>query len=132
MFDEYKKKIEAIGENAPKVFKKVAQLGAVKFRNAAVTRTDQERLVDTGNYRRNWNGEAIEFEGDYGIVCQNNVEYASFLEEGHRMRNGRRWKGRFVGRMAREETRYYCYVKLDEMFQKLYAKYQRGFTTPDS
>ena len=132
MFDEYAKKLKSIQANVPAVFKKVAKLGANHFRNEAVKRTDKERLVDTGNYRRNWQGEAIEpQEGLYGIACMNNVEYASFLEEGHRLRNGKRWKGRFVGRMSLEETRYYCLVKLDEMFEKLYASYQRGFTKPD-
>jgi hypothetical protein len=44
----------------------------------------------------------------------------------------RRFKGRKIGRMSMAETRYFCIQKLDEMFEKLYTKYQRGFTTPDS
>ena len=129
MFDEYAKKLEGIQEDVPKVFKKVAQLGANHFRNEAVNRTNKEGLVDTGNYRRNWHGETIEPQKDmYGVACINSVEYASFLEEGHKLRNGKRWKGRSVGRMSLEETRYYCLKKLDEIFEKLYTSYQKRFT----
>lgn len=132
MFDDYAKKLKNIGANVPKVFKKVAKLGANKFRNEAVKITDREKLVDTGNYRRNWNGEAIEPEqGVYGIAGINTVDYASHLEYGHKLRNGGRWKGRFVGREALEETEFYCLEQLDKTFEKLYTDYQKGFTTPE-
>lgn len=125
MFDDYKKKLEEIEADVPKIFKKVAKMGAVKFRNEAVKITDREGLVDTGNYRRNWHGQAIEPEPEvYGIACTNGVEYASHLEYGHKMRNGKRWKGRFVGREAINETLYYCIKKLDDIFDKLFLSYK--------
>lgn len=113
MFDDYAKKLEALGENVPQIFKGVAKKGAVHFRNEAVKGTDREELVDTGNYRRSWNGEAVDLGNDeYGIACSNNVEYASHLEYGHKLRNGKRWRGRFVGTTARQETEGSCLLEL--------------------
>lgn len=131
MFDEYRKKLEDIGENSDKVFKKVAKQGAKFFQKEAVRLTDQEKLVDTGTYRRNWTGEQAEIEGEQAIIGANPVEYASFLEEGHKLRNGKRWKGRFVGRRAMDELRYYCIKRLDDLFDKLFTKHHQSFTQSD-
>lgn len=131
MFDEYRKKLEDIGANSDKVFKKVAKQGAFFFQKEAVRLTDQEKLVDTGTYKRNWVGEQAEIQGEQAIIGANPIEYASFLEEGHKLKNGKRWRGRFVGRRAIDETRYYCIKRLDDLFDKLFTKYQRGFTQSD-
>lgn len=128
MFDEYREKLESIGANSDKVFKRVAKLGAKQFETEAKKLTDLEGLVDTGTYRRNWNGEQAEIEGEQAILCQNNVEYASFLENGHKYKNGKRWRGRFVGRRALDEVRYWCIKKLDDIFDKMFTKYHKGFT----
>lgn len=131
MFDEYRKKLEDIGANSDKVFKRVAKQGAKFFQKEAVRLTDQEKLVDTGTYRRNWTGEQAEIEGEQAIIGANPIEYASFLEEGHKLRNGKRWKGRFVGRRAMDELRYYCIKRLDDLFDKLFTKYHQSFTQSD-
>lgn len=131
MFDEYRKKLEDIGANSDKVFKKVAKQGAIFFQKEAVRLTDQEKLVDTGTYRRNWTGEQAEIEGEQAIIGANPIEYASFLEEGHKLRNGKRWRGRFVGRRAMDELRYYCIKRLDDLFDKLFTKHHQSFTQPD-
>ena len=87
MFDDYAKKLQSLGENVPAIFKMVANRGKNHFRNQAIEYTDKEKLVDTGNYRRNWNAEVVEIgSGEYGIVCMNSVEYASFLEDGYEIR----------------------------------------------
>lgn len=129
MFDDYRKKLEDIGANSDKVFKKVAKQGAKFFEKEAVRLTDQEQLVDTGNYKRNWSGQQAEIEGEQAIIGANPVEYASFLEEGHKLKNGKRWRGRFVGRRAIDRTRYYCIKRLDDLYDKLFTEYQRGFTS---
>lgn len=131
MFDEYRKKLEDIGANSDKVFKKVAKQGANFFQKEAVRLTDQEQLVDTGTYRRNWTGEQAEIAGEQAIIGANPIEYASFLEEGHKLRNGKRWKGRFVGRRAMDELRYYCIKRLDDLFDKLFTKHHQSFTQSD-
>ena len=166
MFDEYRKKLEDIGANSDKVFKKVAKQGAIFFQKEAVRLTDQEKLVDTGTYKRNWTGEQAEIEGEQAIIGANPIEYASYLEEGYSIKRERfipfdkmkgtpksnnlinalkskypnakgikikprRFKGRFIGRRATNETRYYCIKRLDDLFDKLFTKYQRGFTQSD-
>ena len=88
-FKDYAKKLEDLGQNVPKIFKAVAGRGAVHFENAAKELTDKEKAVDTGAYRRNWNAEVVELnEGEYGIVCMNSMEYASFLEDGYEINRG--------------------------------------------
>lgn len=129
MFDSYLKKLNAIHANTPKIFKTVASKGAKFAENTAKELTDQEKLVDTGNYRHNWNAERIEPEkGTYGIVLENSAEYASYLEEGHKLKNGERWKGRFVGKRSIDDTEFYCLEQLDKAFEKAYTKYQQSFT----
>lgn len=86
-FNDYAKKLEALNENVPAIFKQVAGRGAVHFRNVAVEETDKARAVDTGAYKRNWEAVAVEFGNDeYGIVGYNGMEYASFLEDGYEIK----------------------------------------------
>lgn len=87
MFEEYAKKLEQLGENVPKVFNTVAKKGAIHARNTAIEITNREGLVDTGAYRRNWNGESGKTKNDtYAITLENSMEYASFLEDGYTIR----------------------------------------------
>lgn len=126
MFDEYKKRLEELEANAPKVFKAVAGRSAKHFADIAKDLTDREKLVDTGNYKRNWHAEVIEPQKNtYGIAGINTVEYASFIEEGHKMRNGKKWKGRFVGKRAMTDTEGFALLELRQeidilMTQKKY------------
>lgn len=83
-FNDYAKKLEALNENVPAIFKQVAGRGAVHFRNEAVAQTDKAGAVDTGAYKRNWEAVAVDFGNDeYGIVGYNGMEYASWLEDGY-------------------------------------------------
>lgn len=83
-FDDYAKKLEALGENAPAIFKQVAGRAAKNFEREAVRETDRAKAVDTGAYKRNWKAEVIELgNNEYGIVCMNSMDYASFLEDGY-------------------------------------------------
>jgi len=82
-FKDYAKKLETLGENVPKVFKQVAGWGAKHAEKTAVELTDYEKLVDTGAYKRNWHAEVIKDGENYGITLQNNMEYASYLEDGY-------------------------------------------------
>lgn len=123
MFDEYYKKLKDLEQNVPEIFKKVAKKGAIKFVNEAKKRTDKEKLVDTGNYRRNWNAEVIEpLPETYGVQCENNAEYASFLEFGHRTRAGNKVKGKFVGELAMGDARFYCLEQLEDALDKAYKQ----------
>lgn len=132
MFDEYAKKLEELQVNAPKIFKRVALLGANYAVKKAKEITDNEGLVDTGNYRRNWFAERVEPEPNtYGVELQNTVEYASHLEYGHKTRGTTKVKGKFVGQQALDDARYYCIKKLDDALDRAFKKYHESFTKTD-
>lgn len=87
-FDDFAKKLKELEQDVPKIFERTAKKGAIKFVNEAQDLTDQEALVDTGSYKRNWQAKdfIITGAGDgatYAVECTNNKEYASFLEEGY-------------------------------------------------
>ena len=118
-FDDFAKKLKNLEQDVPKIFEKVAKKGAIKFVNEAKSKTDREGLVDTGAYRRNWQAKAIEPLPDvYGVECHNDMEYASFLEYGHRTRGNTKVKGRFVGELSIRETEYYCVQELEKALEK--------------
>ncbi len=86
-FDDYAKKLKALDENVPAIFKQVAGRSAVHFRNEAVAQTDKAGAVDTGAYKRNWEAVAVDFgNNEYGIVGYNGMAYASFLEDGYEIK----------------------------------------------
>lgn len=119
LFDKYAKDLEKWGADVPKVFKRVAKKGAVKFVKEAQDLTDKEGLVDTGAYKGHWAAKEIELEdGTEAVLCSNSMDYSNALELGHKTRNGGWWKGRFVGRRAIDEAVYYCIEELDKEFEK--------------
>lgn len=121
MFEDYAKRIEEIGADAPKVFKTVALWGAKYAEETAINFTDEENAVDTGNYKSNWFAERIEPEKNiYGILLENNVEYASFLEDGYVLE-----KNHFVPFDKMEGS-----PKTQALIAKIKAKYPnaKGFT----
>lgn len=84
MFDDYAEKLKQLGADVPQIFKMVAKKGANHFETVAKQLTDKEKAVDTGAYKRNWNADVVEFNNaEFGIVCMNSMEYASFLEDGY-------------------------------------------------
>lgn len=58
-----------------------------------------------GNLRRNWRVGNVEKHGNaYVIEIINPVEYASFVEYGHRTKNGKGWiEGRFMATISMQE-----------------------------
>lgn len=131
MFDEFAKDLEKYQANVPKVFKAVALRGAKFAENTAKEITDREGLVETGNYKRNWFAECIESEANtYGILLENNAEYAKHLECGHKTKNGGRVKGKFVGQQTLDETRYYCVQSLSKALDTVIRKHHESFITP--
>lgn len=132
MFESYAKKLASVQADVPKIFKAVALKGAKFAENKAKELTDREGLVDIGNYKCNWNGERIEPEkGIYGIVLENSAKYASCFEDGYALKNGGRWKGRFIGKRSIDDTGFYCFEQLDKAFEKAYTKYQQSFINPE-
>jgi len=120
LFEEYAKKLNKLMGDAPEVFKSVALWGAKYAEKTAKNITDKEGLVDSGNYRRNWFAKRIEPQFDtYGIVLENNVEYASWMEDGYELK-----KDYFVPFDKMEGT-----PKTKALIAKIKAKYPnaKGF-----
>lgn len=129
MFDQYAAKLKQYQADVPKVFKKVARKTAIKAENTAKEFTDKEGLVDTGAYKGAWEAKSQELEkGTYAVFLNNSMDYASHLEFGHALRNGRRWKGRFVGRNTLDETHFYALEQLDKELEKAIISYHQSFT----
>lgn len=84
MFEEYVERLKQLQLDIPKECENVVKRGAIHFRNVAVRFTDAYKKVDTGYYKRNWEGVATETnKNNYAVTCYNGVEYASFLEDGY-------------------------------------------------
>lgn len=83
-FKEYRGKI------FPKDMKKVISILA----KALYVSVKKNTPVDTGTLRRSWIISKIQLNdaGEYSIVLQNNMEYALYVEYGHRTK-GNRWVG---------------------------------------
>lgn len=123
MFDEYAKKLKDLNQDVPKIFERIAKRGAIKFVNEAKNRTDNEGLVDTGNYKRHWSAQVFQPTSDsYGVLAYNNVDYASHLEYGHKTRSGGRVKGRFVGELSLVDAKWYCLEQLEKALKKAFKK----------
>lgn len=57
------------------------ELGNILLRD-----TKERTPVDTGHLRRNWQVSRVEKHGEcYEIAVSNNIEYAPFVENGHRI-----------------------------------------------
>lgn len=152
MFEEYAKKLEELGENVPKVFNTVAKKGAIHARKEAVEITDREGLVNTGAYKRNWTAESFKTEKNtYAIALMNSMEYASYLEEGHKLRgiiplaNKRkykikrptnmergRYKGFFVGKRALINTEGFVLMELFNEIEAVMTAKKLGISTKEA
>lgn len=109
--EAYRDKIEAL-INDSDIIESCAKELAARFLRAVTKRTP----VDTGNLRRNWAGRASSSNPDnysmqvhhvgnkYWITVTNNTEYASYVEYGHRTRNGGGWvPGQFFMTISEQE-----------------------------
>lgn len=112
------KMLELMKKQFPTVKKKFMIMETGKLVENIVERTP----VDTGRLRAAWRAQDPRIDGDVWVIsCSNNVEYAEFVEYGHRwVRRGFRsikledynpetdktgfTKGRFMARDGTEET----------------------------
>ena len=104
----------------------LGKIAANRFVSEAKTETDLQRLVKTGNYRRNWTSDVDKKGKDTVVKCINNAEYASHLEYGHRIvtrsgrDTGRKTQGRFVGRTAIQNTRRFISGTVKKLLRKIF------------
>lgn len=64
-----------------KIHKKVAE----RIAQLAIRKVKMLTPVDTGDLRNNWKYHIIKQGDTYKIIIYNNVEYALFVEKGHRI-----------------------------------------------
>ncbi|MBQ8981616.1 MAG: HK97 gp10 family phage protein [Eubacterium sp.] len=126
MWDNYKKAIQQRKERLNAAWEDLGKIAANRFVSEAKTETDLQRLVKTGNYRRNWTSDVDKKGKDTVVKCINNAEYASHLEYGHRIvtrsgiDTGRKTLGRFVGRTAINKTRKFISGTVKELLRKIF------------
>lgn len=123
-FEQFQSKIDKIEGLVPETFAKVAKKAGIKFVNEAKELTDEEKLVDTGAYKRNWTSD-IGIIGNakaFAVKCYNPMMYASFLEYGHKTLSGGRVEGKFVGTRSRKEAEEFAVEKLKNEFGDLYKQ----------
>lgn len=89
----------AAGKAQDKVARRVAQL--------AIRKVKKMTPVDTGDLRNNWKFQVVKKGKDYIIVIYNQVEYASYVEKGHRIVIAGKtvgWvEGRFMLKLTEDE-----------------------------
>lgn len=61
--------------------------------------------VDTGTLRRGWTAEGPTYVGSWVVTLENNVEYASYVENGHRTSSHTSWvAGQFFMKKSLNEV----------------------------
>ncbi len=120
-FEQFNKDMHETEDVIPQIFEKVAKKAALLFVNEAKDITDKEKLVDTGSYKRNWTGDiANPGKKFWTIKGFNPMNYASHLEYGHKLKNGGKWKGRFVGTQAIEKAKEFAEEELKKELGSLW------------
>ena len=87
-FERWSKQIDKdIADNAAQ---KLTEQVLLELANRVLRRTKQKTPVDTGTLRRSWQVGEVVRHGDYlEVEIYNPVEYAEFVEYGHRQEPGR-------------------------------------------
>lgn len=121
-FEEFKKDFKEANGFIERMFDEVAMLSGIQFTNVAKSYTKEDKLVDTGYYRRNWSTDILKTNNEWKIKCFNPVEYASFLEYGHKTLSGGRVEGKFVGTRAMKEAEEFAVKELKKRLGDLYKE----------
>ena len=110
--DNFMKNINNIQSNFQGDLQKLVEKhGGILLRN-----TKMKTPVDTGQLRRSWELE----KGDLYVKLYNNVEYAQFVEFGHRTRGGKSYvEGVYMLKTSFEKTE----EKFTNDLEKLFKKY---------
>lgn len=106
------------GAAGGEIIRRCAETLAKAVAEAAKGRTP----VDTGRLQSGFSIEVAECEGGARAVILNPVEYASYVEMGHRTRGGGWVPGRFMLELACDEVM----LMAPEMLQSVIADYLKG------
>lgn len=100
-FERLKRNYEQLAQNIDTFLREFLLEMAMRAERKIKKRTP----VDTGLLRRSWEvGEVIKQGDKYLVEIINPVEYASYVEYGHRTRDRRKWvDGRFMMTISMQE-----------------------------
>lgn len=127
---ELKKKIEELGDKKAEFVEACAKELAARLLRAASKRTPTGIYPPGsgkvgGTLKRGWTTGEIQHMGDiYKIEIVNPVEYASYVEYGHRRRNHKDWtEGRFMMTIAEQEINSIAPRVLEKKLKKMLGEY---------
>ena len=113
---EYQKKLRRMQSKFPQFVEECIREVALRLLAKTIARTP----VDTGTLRRNWQIGAVRRIGNgYEVEVYNPIEYAKYVEFGHRTRNGTGWvEGRFMLTISERELQRELPAILDREIKK--------------
>lgn len=102
-FEKWSKQIDkAIADDAAR---KLTEQVLLELANRVLRRTKQKTPVDTGTLRDNWFVGEVVRHGDYlEVEIYNPIEYAEFVEYGHRIPNGKFVSGQYMLTLSIKEV----------------------------
>lgn len=117
-FKQYEKFVKSLGD-ADKDFELFLTDFLVEMANRVIAKVKPRTPVDTGALKASW--MIVEIGKDY-ITIGSPMEYASFVEYGHTLRNGV-WKdGRFMLTLSMEEVQ----KEIPKRFEKSFQQFMKG------
>lgn len=135
-FLEFQKQMQLMEKDVSKICESCAKELAARLLAKVIKRTPS----DTGTLRRGWtggvNGNAVSYANSlkvskngnsYTIEIINPVEYASYVETGHRTRDHKGWvDGRFMLRISEDEIRSSAPKILENKLKKIFEDMNNG------
>lgn len=129
-FNELKKQIEQLDNKKTEFIEACAKELAARLLRAASNKTPTGIYPPGsgkvgGTLKRGWTTGNIQHIGDmYKIEIVNPVEYASYVEYGHRTRNHKGWKeGHFMMTIAEQEINSIAPRILEKKLKKMLGEY---------
>lgn len=117
-FKQYEKFVKSLGD-ADKDFELFLTDFLVEMAQRVLAKVRPRTPVDTGSLRASWS--IVEVTTDT-ITIGSPMEYASFVEYGHTLRNGV-WKdGRFMLTLSMEEVQ----KEIPKRFEKSFQQFMKG------
>lgn len=92
-FEEFEEALHKLIEEVPETIEKFM----ANVADETVAETKLNTPVVTGNLRRSWGRSDVKREGnDFSVEVGSNLEYAPYVEYGHKTKNGGFVKGKFI------------------------------------
>lgn len=120
---DFKKSLDILGELIPKFFEECIKELSARLLAKTIARTP----VDTGLLRRSWTiGQIVHIPAGIEVEIINPVEYAMYVEYGHRTRNHKGWvEGRFMLTISIDELEREMPAILDKKLEQFLKRHLR-------